>query len=465
MKKIVALVLALMLALSCTAALAEETPATAMNFTLTPALDNNGAISLLQMMGEASTAEEQQVFSALMDMINALDLSLTISDAGFGTVDVMLNDTVLANAAISGAEDGSFIVTSSLIPSYALALTPEAMENLITAFEAEAGVSVDDVLSGASAAVSDEEMALYSAAIEALMTDISAQVQVLMEKGVLSEDQTCLSVTLTNNDLADLYEIILTHLKTDAALQQFIGVVLASANAELPAEEQISSDALIGMLEAICADLKSSEAMEVAWLDLYANADGSTSAQLDVMGLMLFTFDQYADNGMDITEVMLVTDSEGAGADWQQVYDAIVTGTDTENMVINLALGTADNGGTAGVDIVSGGMAFSLYGNSYSEGESMLNDLYLYVNSEEPIAGLILAATPAAAPAAPVVEGKKVIDLMTASEEDMNAVMLELQNIGLSTMLVNAQTAMPEHVSLLLQLITAMQQPATIPAQ
>ena len=51
-----------------------------------------------------------------------------------------------------------------------------------------------------------------------------------------------------------------------------------------------------------------------------------------------------------------------------------------------------------------------------------------------------------------------MLDASTMGEDEANLLLADLQNYGLATLITNAQTAMPEQVSLLLTLLTSAQE-------
>ncbi|MBE5782755.1 MAG: hypothetical protein E7329_05485 [Clostridiales bacterium] len=127
MKKILALALALMMALSCTGALAEDAPAP---FTAYGSIAVNEELlsSLLNMTGTEMDEQTQQVMKYLVDMINNLGFYVMYADNS-AQVALTLKDIPVVTVAGTMDENGVTAV-SDLFPNSVITISPETIKEL-----------------------------------------------------------------------------------------------------------------------------------------------------------------------------------------------------------------------------------------------------------------------------------------------------------------------------------------------
>ncbi|MBS7301065.1 MAG: hypothetical protein KIG71_08610, partial [Eubacteriales bacterium] len=119
MKKLVALLMALVLALSCTAAFAEEAAAATGTMTgLSVALDENYVKSLAGAMDPDGSLGYAQAADAILQVLDNLGIYV-VEEGDLAHVSVELNETVIANLT-AAADDTGVSVVSSLFPHYAI---------------------------------------------------------------------------------------------------------------------------------------------------------------------------------------------------------------------------------------------------------------------------------------------------------------------------------------------------------
>ena len=191
MKKILALVLALMMALSCTGALAEasriEMPETQTEtetaieihadlgegrFTTTAslALDTDTVLALVNMMGLVSE-EKLPVITSVVNILNNASGKLGMFENG-AQLDVQLQGTPVITLAGSAVEDGSaLVVGSDLIPNYLLVVSQELIQQLVGQVQEQLQGSMGQ---SAGAAASIDPEALMNAVLPHLMAFVSA---------------------------------------------------------------------------------------------------------------------------------------------------------------------------------------------------------------------------------------------------------------------------------------------------
>ncbi len=223
MKKLVALLMALVLALSCTAAFAEEAAAATGTMTgLSVALDENYVKALAGTMDPDGSLGYAQAADAFLQVLDNLGIYV-VEEGDLAHVSVELNETVIANLT-AAADDTGVSVVSSLFPHYAI--------------RAE-GVSFSDMLIPSytinGQAFTQEEMTAMLQQLSAVVAPywedalaITAQLQ-----GAVNEDGSATSVITTKN-VAALWSAWSTRLSTDAAMQGILQSVLELVNEGQP---------------------------------------------------------------------------------------------------------------------------------------------------------------------------------------------------------------------------------------
>lgn len=128
MKKLVALMLALMLALSGTLALAEQAAQPAP-MTITSHLDiNRDAVK--ELMKASGVPEEQiTLCDTIFGIINTANENLVMADGGF-EYGITLNDSTLLSLA-GEADDKGIAIACSLVPSYVFTMSPETLTQMV----------------------------------------------------------------------------------------------------------------------------------------------------------------------------------------------------------------------------------------------------------------------------------------------------------------------------------------------
>lgn len=136
MKKLIALLVALLLAFSCIGAVAEEASAFSLSklgvpaFTATSSIsiDQEQAMALLPMFGVPD--EYAGIVQALLPVVANLGARLVYNGSGAGQFDLLLKDTSVVSAALSMSESTLSLV-SNVIPSYVLTVSTDAIKNLV----------------------------------------------------------------------------------------------------------------------------------------------------------------------------------------------------------------------------------------------------------------------------------------------------------------------------------------------
>ena len=447
MKKFLAILMAALMVLSCTAGLAETTVAPAREVFAYLKLDRDFIQSYAASMDESYAS----IAGLVLDMIEKTAVDVVISN-GFATGALVAGDdnTPLCDFSVVTLED-SVAVTSSLFPNYALRVKIEDLEALV---EQNTNIS----LGGQQISREELEQLVVSLAgsVEGYATDLSAYLEKLSEKFEVSEDGTHVSLALTTNEAADVIEIIVNRLTNDEPVKNFLNKALA--------DQEMTAEQFIEQMKAAVAQLRASEAQQLATIDVYNEEDGSTTVELDLAGKVLVTFNMGVNaNGENEVNIYIVTCKEGT-EDWQGVYDAVVAGEDTENTVLYISVnyGVDENGAeqsfvfveanTQGQDVI-----FSALVSTENAGTI---DEEIYVNAgidlgitDDDVAGIEAYSFYTDEYEVPSLEGLTMIDVLNADDETMNAFMSDIYMNGLMSVLGNLQTALPEQAAAIMQLL------------
>ena len=448
MKKFLAMLMAALMVLSCTTGLAETTVAPAREVYAYLELDRDFIQSYVASMGESYGS----IAGLALDVLEKTAVDV-IAANGFATATVLAGDdnVALCDFSVVTLEDG-VAVTSSLFPHYALAISAEQLEQLAQQYTSN--------LSLGGQQVSKEEleqlvMGLAGSA-EGYATDLSAYLNTLGEKVVVSEDGTHMSLTLTTSEAADLMEIIATRMADDEPVKNFLNMALA--------DQEMTADQFVEQMKAAAAQLRAGEAQQLATIDVYNEEDGSTYVELDLAGKALVTFKMGTnDKGENEVEIYIVTAKEGT-EDWQSVYDAVLAGEDTENAVIYISADySVDENGeqetfvfieanTQGQDIIFSAL-MTIDNAGTPDEEIYLNaGIDLGITGDD-VAGIVAYCSYTDEYEAPSLDGLTLIDVMNADDETMTALQNDVYVYGLMTVLGNLQIALPEQAAMITQLM------------
>ncbi len=131
MKKLIALLVAMMMVFSCASVLAEETAISidVPNFTLTSevTVDEEQVIALLPVLGLPE--ENVGMVQAFLPMLNGLSETLIFADMGL-QYDLLLKGQEILSLVAEANENGLALV-SNLVPSYKLTIQAETIQKLV----------------------------------------------------------------------------------------------------------------------------------------------------------------------------------------------------------------------------------------------------------------------------------------------------------------------------------------------
>lgn len=451
MKKLLSLLIALCMALTGAAAMAEEPAPAAGQSVLSMRFDRDFITAYAGMMDPAGSQETSQLVTAALDLLENAQLAFTMGE-DCGVLELHMGETPVANISVSGSQETVTLV-SSLFPHYAVSVDPQALSSMI-----------DTSVNGSS--VSQEEMEALLSDLTAYVNDLSAYGEKMLEGVTVSEDDSTAVLTVNTHQSAELLELLLNRLRDDAVLLPYIEMALAQENETM--------ENFLAQAQSAIDELKNAQAADVAQITMSLSEDGGTSLEADLSGMMFFSFDEYTDNGADCTELMLIANAGNAPVeDWAGVYNGVMDGTNSDATVLGVNIAAAETETSATFYMVGEGQTVALYTYNVLMADdatgTVLNVLQLGLDltgEGNPVASLqIVSGMVDEAPAAPSLEGLTVIDAMNATEEEFNALSMDVISYGLPSLMSNMQTAAPDQVAQLLQLIMAMQQPEDAPVQ
>ena len=459
MKKLVALLMALVLALSCTAAFAEEAAAPTGTMTvLSVALDENYVKAMAGAMDPDGSLGYAQAADAILQVLDNLGIYV-VEEGDLAHVSVELNETVIANLT-AAADDTGVSVVSSLFPHYAIRAEGVNFSDLATPTYTFNGqtVSAEEI----TAAVQQ-----FTAAATPYWEDVqtvTAQITpVVNEDGSQTE-------ALTTKHLAAILTAWSTRLSADTTMQTYLQMFLEAYNQQHPAEEQLTLPALMQSLQSAIEELNNEEEVQVA--DATVSVNEATGEQLFIVSVMeslYLQMDVYVnENNHQCVDFLVMTDSSESGEaeSWEDIYNAITSGENTEDLLLGVTIEITDSETVdaqlyAYVDGEKWQLAFGVTGATEQFNGFAYLSLDPGMGLDDGLVTLNVVSLDLGEPldiAAPSLEGLTVLDASTMGEDEANLLLADLQNYGLATLITNAQTAMPEQVALLLTLLTSAQE-------
>ncbi len=459
MKKLVALLMALVLALSCTAAFAEEAAAPTGTMTvLSVALDENYVKAMAGAMDPDGSLGYAQAADAILQVLDNLGIYV-VEEGDLAHVSVELNETVIANLT-AAADDTGVSVVSSLFPHYAIRAEGVNFSDLATPTYTFNGqtVSAEEI----TAAVQQ-----FTAAATPYWEDVQAVTAQITP--VVNEDGSQ-TEALTTKHLAAILTAWSTRLSADTTMQTYLQMFLEAYNQQHPAEEQLTLPALMQSLQSAIEELNNEEEVQVA--DATVSVNEATGEQLFIVSVMeslYLQMDVYVnENNHQCVDFLVMTDSSESGEaeSWEDIYNAITSGENTEDLLLGVTIEITDSETVdaqlyAYVDGEKWQLAFGVTGATEQFNGFAYLSLDPGMGLDDGLVTLNVVSLDLGEPldiAAPSLEGLTVLDASTMGEDEANLLLADLQNYGLATLITNAQTAMPEQVALLLTLLTSAQE-------
>ena len=433
MKKLVAMLLALIMALSCTAVFAEETEETAPAYTMPelPAftayykvnVDEEALSALVPMLGMDESAAS--IISMVLPFINNLSAQIAFKDFAL-QADVLLKDVAVATVAGRlNSENGKIEAVSNILPSYMLTVKLETIQTLIQQLMEQMQAQTGE---------NSIDMEALMTSVQTAANEALAEIQNAITVGEPEEvEYSKYDVTFTAKapitvDVKAVAKTMMNFVKTMVQDEKVASLIASSGK---DASEIVANiDESIARIEATTEEqtptfsgfmYKAETGEMLAELEL-----DTKDQQTGVVNFEKFT----SDNGVLVKAV-----SETAGID----ISLALSGLDT----VNAKLDATINGMYFGAQIVAG-MA--------EEGAQLNADIY-FMNADKPLINCtLLLAMDAEITADFSGEGKEelTVEEIMANQESIGKLQKDVTENGLAALLSGAMQAMPDEISKLL---------------
>lgn len=446
MKKLMALLLALVMALSCVGALAENTDALVTSTTqMTFAVNDELVSALLPALAEQElTEEDQQMLSQLLAMLNNLGAKCVVAENGV-QVELTLKDVPVATLVGAAGEDGLTLM-SDLFPSYALTMPADALAQTNTLPD------------------------------EAMLQSLEAHLNALMER---------ISAYAGQPEMGEfpLENVVFNVKQPYEMTQKDVALLVLNWLKELMADEALAP---------LFASVASAEGLDAASLDgVIAQLESMTEEDLMPVNVATYTVvDEQGQPGADFYFTADMGDDENVlavscGMAQGVMYVHLAFGEAIYTSLDEMRQAAAEGGSSAitidmaamidqsqdamgfGLDFYGAGMYVGLTLQGAQTEAGLAQEIALYfMTNQAPLLGVSCLTVPGGElTASMTTEGKTVISLeeLMADEEGTlsGGLQLDVMSFGLNNLIANAAAAMPDEVTALVTALTAPAQDAT----
>ena len=458
MKKLLALALALIMALGCAGAFAEEAaPAYGIDTQVQLTLSHNIGPMLI---GMATGNYDEQMSEAILDVLDSMYLDIA---CGGNVLDMALmgNDAPLTALVGVKDEDGVTLV-GDLFPHYALRVENAELEALVQQLTEQLEAQFQEQLPGTEGVqlpeLSEEELQALMEDMQGYSEDINAFLAAVQNDMQVTEDGTTAVIPLTTHQLAGLAESVLNRLSVDEVLKPYLQMAIDQANAQLSADQQVTLEQVLAMAGQKVAELKAAEDTVLATLTLMNNEDGSTYMELNAANKVLLTVTAVS-TGMDAT--MLISKNEITDA--EALLNAITDGSNAEDAAVQLSIHseTDENGvdnNAFGLELLYGGTDVGLTCNNAQTGAGTIDYVShtIGVLSVNLLGGdlvqLEVVTMADDIPVAPELGERTVLDPLKLTDEEKQALIKDVTNYGIPALAAACVQAMPDQVAELVEL-------------
>ena len=296
MKKLLALVLALMLALGCAAAVAEEAaPAYGLDTKLQLTLNHDLGPMLAGMI---TGNYDEKISEAVMDVLDSVYLDVA---CGGNVVDMALmgNDYPLTSV-VGVADEAGVTLVGDLFPHYALRVEYADLQAAMEELSKQLNLSMGDEADSQMPQLSEEEMQALMADLAGYGEDIDAFLASVQDGMVAAEDGSAVQITLTSQQLVGLAESLLNRLSADEVLKPYLQMMIDQVNAQLPEDQKVTLEQALAAAAQKVQEFKAAEDTELAVVTTSQQEDGSAYVELNIVNKVLVTANTM-ENGLDAT--------------------------------------------------------------------------------------------------------------------------------------------------------------------
>ncbi|MBQ7518812.1 MAG: hypothetical protein IJU12_00715 [Clostridia bacterium] len=454
MKKLLALVLALMLALGCAAAVAEEAaPAYGLDTKLQLTLNHDLGPMLAGMI---TGNYDEKISEAVMDVLDSVYLDVA---CGGNVVDMALmgNDYPLTSV-VGVADEAGVTLVGDLFPHYALRVEYADLQAAMEELSKQLNLSMGDEADSQMPQLSEEEMQALMADLAGYGEDIDAFLASVQDGMVVAEDGSAAQITLTSQQLVGLAESLLNRLSADEVLKPYLQMLIDRVNAQQPEDQKVTLEQALAAAAQKVQEFKAAEDTELAVVTTSQQEDGSAYVELNIVNKVLVAANTM-ENGLDATVLICqkgITDAEAQ-------LNGIMDGTNAEDMAVQLSVRSAEDendvANTAfGMDFLYGGVDVGLMLNNAQTGAGTLDYVSHTVGSLSvnllggDVLQLDVVTMADDIPAAPELGDRAVLNVAKLTEEETQALVKDVATYGVPALAAACVQGMPDQVAALVEL-------------
>ncbi len=445
MRKMFSILVALVMALSCTLALAEETSSFTlpqMTIVSETTVDAEALKEVLPLMGIG--ADQTAMVDAIVALVNASGEKLIIADNGIQFDMTLKGEPVLS---LGGAltEEG-ISIASTLIPSHVIRISQEELQQLLEQLQGSFQINQGE----------------GTAAMGGL------DLQALAEKltGYMSEITTAASGAVTTGTPESGEFTVNGHSFTMRVPMSVDLKVIAEA-ATQAAKKALEDETVLSALESL-----KSFGMQVDLDELKKNLEAGIPEE-DIPGLDAFTYvnmnEKGETDGVNCIEAQLTAhgaeDPTAYIVFYQEGSDIMMSMDipDSKTEIVIHVVAGEDGNVTARVDVTSGGMYVGVQTVTAQNRETI--ELYM-INAEKPLLTEVIIVEEGGERTLDLEAGEKtVVSLADLTSGNTASLLEDLTQKGVSSLMSGIFAQVPEAGSLIMQLMGGMTQTQTTPAE
>ena len=459
MKKILALILALMMALSCTGALAEATPIEmpvtvtepeierdinvqadlgegTMTVTGSLSVDTDTLTMILNMMGVVDE-DMLPTITTILNVVNNASGKVGLFENGT-QVDIQLQDTPIVSIA-GAAADENLVIGSDLIPNYLIVISQEFIMQMVEPYIAQ---FQDLIAQGQSAAEGIDPEALMNAVMPHVMTFVSALQEKVGEPEVGEYEfegaifQAKVPINLTVKEAFSLASDLIHGILGEEAVAGLVDTLVSASGAP------IDLNSILERLDELVADVQETPdedqpAMEIA---LYSGADEEGNS----------TNIYFTANLTNDEQTLSICGGKVNG----KVYGHVNV---FDELTVDAYAGMGETGISASLKINFQGLFVGVEANV--AGLSDISVALYFMNPMAPVAVVKVGIVPGAESTFALDgEGKTVVTIEQLMNDETGEVssglLMDVMYYGLSGVMAKAAQIMPEEVTALMGLLS-----------
>ena len=447
MRKMFSILVALVMALSCTLALAEESSSFTlpqMTIVSETTVDAEVLKEVLPMMGIG--ADQTAMVDAIVALVNASGEKLIIADNGIQFDMTLKGEPVLS---LGGAlTDEGISIASTLIPSHVIKITKEELQQLLEQLTGSFQINQGE---------GTAENAMAGLDLQALAEKLT---------GYMTEITTAASGAVTTGT-PESGEFTVNGHSFNMRVPMSVDLKVIAEAATQAAKKALEDETVLSALESL-----KSFGMNIDLDELKKNLEAGIPEE-DIPGLDAFTYvnvnEKGETDGVNCIEAQLTAhgaeDPTAYIVFYQEDSDIMLSmdipDSKTE-IVIHVVVGE-DGNVTARVDVTSAGMYVGVQTITAQNRETI--ELYMF-NAEKPLLTEVITVEEGGERTLDLEAGEKtVVSLADLTSGNTASLLEDLTQKGVASLMSGIFAQVPEAGSLIMQLMGGMTQTQTTPAE